>query len=211
MQINVIDNLFGELFYMHIIQDKLKLTEFDNLNCLLIGSLQNNILENCKISNFNFIYLINPYEDKRNLQKYYSSDRYKISLIDFNYDNEIYLPYSDKYFSSATSLSNFYFINIQQAQLITEEISRVLLPGSKYLVKFIQSDKLSLLRRYTPELDSKLEFNLENQICYYNESKIFRVLEPRFQILDMKMSTIKIELGGNYKSYSTFNVIASKR
>ena len=67
MQINVIDNLFGELFYMHIIQDKLKLTEFDNLNCLLIGSFQNNILENCKISNFNFIYLINPYENKRNL------------------------------------------------------------------------------------------------------------------------------------------------
>ena len=211
MQVNIIDNSFYKLFYNHIIQDKLNTTDFDNLNCLLIGSFQNNILENCKIANFDFTFLINPYENKNNLQKESITDGFKISFKDLNYDNKISLSFSDNYFSSAVSLSNFYFINIQQAQLITEEISRVLVPGSKFLIQFIESDKLSLLRRYTPELDSNLEFNLENQICYYNESKILRLLEPRFQILDMKKSTIKIELKGNHQSYSSCNVIASKR
>lgn len=206
LSIEKIDNSFIDLIKKYILKDGQKKTIKEK--SLLLGCFNKDILEIYQKYNFQKMLIKNSYE-LENDNLFNVESNFNLETINFRYIKDFNLPFKSKTFLSSISLSNFYFINIEQAQIIVEEIYRVLIPDALFLVQFIYDNDPHLLRRSTKGLDQK-EDEIDNlEICFYNEAKILRVLAPRFEIIKIKNSSIRMKFNGKIENHSVINVLAS--
>tara|TARA_B100000575_G_scaffold278743_1_gene266366 strand:+ start:274 stop:915 length:642 start_codon:yes stop_codon:yes gene_type:complete len=201
--------------YLNNFNSKIILNNFDSekkQKYLILGKLNNELFNNLFHSN-HIIYVFENFNQHYTSikDKFIKENKNKNRDLIIKYMDKIALPYPEKTFSEFVSNTLFYFINFEEAQILIEEIFRVLVPGSNIFIQFFQSEELSLLRKVTHKIIGNNKVNLYNEINYYNYSKIIRLLEPRFKIINFTISETNLEINRKQINKPTVNVSAIRR